>query len=99
MGRYGGKCAVITGGTSGIGLATAQLLVQESVQEFMCFRWNLLLGATEATGSRLKGHGRDSDILFAEQLRPNRWKYRCHPTPRLKKTVNEPYRLGRLSKT
>ena len=42
MGRYGGKCAVITGGTSGIGLATAQLLVQEGARV-------LLTGRTKAS--------------------------------------------------
>lgn len=32
MGRYEGKTAVVTGGTSGIGLATAKLLIQEGAR-------------------------------------------------------------------
>ncbi len=42
MGRYDGKRVVVTGGTSGIGLATAKLLLDDGAQV-------LLTGRTEAT--------------------------------------------------
>jgi len=52
-GRLGGKVAVITGGTSGIGLATAQLFVEEGARVFISGRREPELRKAEA----LIGHG------------------------------------------
>lgn len=51
MSRYDGKCVVVTGGVSGIGLATAKLLVEEGARVMVTGRTeDTLTSAREALG-------------------------------------------------
>src|SRR6267378_3340438 len=72
MGKHEGKVAVVTGGTSGIGLATAQRLQSEGAYVFITGRRKAELGAAlEKIGGNVTGvQGdvsklEDLDILFA----------------------------------
>ena len=55
-----GKVAVVTGGTSGIGLATAQLLLAEGTAVAICGRDEARL---QAAKSRLLGNAPDDELL------------------------------------
>ncbi|MDY7562580.1 SDR family oxidoreductase [Pseudomonas sp. 10B1] len=56
MGRFDGKIALITGASSGIGLATAQLLVNEGAFVFITGRRQLALDeAVQLIGSNARG--------------------------------------------
>lgn len=80
MGKLDGKVALITGGNSGIGLATAKRFVQEGAYVFITGRTQLKLdGAVKQVGSNVTGvQGdvaklADLDRLF-EQIRRDKGK-------------------------
>ena len=61
MGKLQGKVAVITGGTEGIGLATAQFFVKEGADVFITGRREKELDeAVTAIGSEFSGSVRDA---------------------------------------
>src|SRR5215468_2338647 len=62
MTRLEGKIAVVTGGTTGIGLATARRLAQEGARVFITGRRQAELDAVYAVVRRTAGR---IDILFA----------------------------------
>jgi NAD(P)-dependent dehydrogenase (short-subunit alcohol dehydrogenase family) len=70
MGKLQGKVAVITGGTSGIGLATAQLFVREGAQVFITGRRQKELDeAVEAIGRNVIGvQGDVSNLADLDRL-------------------------------
>ncbi|MEN4479056.1 SDR family NAD(P)-dependent oxidoreductase [Mycolicibacterium cosmeticum] len=65
MGQLDGKTALVTGGTSGIGLATAQRLADEGAYVFITGRDQTRL--TEAA-EKIGAHGVRSDISKPEEL-------------------------------
>ncbi|MDX1874512.1 SDR family oxidoreductase [Mycolicibacterium sp. 120266] len=65
MGQLDGKTALVTGGTSGIGLATAQRLADEGAYVFITGRDQTRL--TEAA-DKIGAHGVRSDISKPEEL-------------------------------
>lgn len=65
MGQLDGKTALVTGGTSGIGLATAQRLADEGAYVFITGRDQTRL--TEAA-QKIGAHGVRSDISKPEEL-------------------------------
>ncbi len=71
MGKLTGKIALITGGTSGIGLATATQFVHEGADVFITGRREPELAAVKAIGSHVTGvqgdvaNLGDLDRLFA----------------------------------
>jgi NAD(P)-dependent dehydrogenase (short-subunit alcohol dehydrogenase family) len=65
MGQLDGKTALVTGGTSGIGLATAQRLAEEGAYVFITGRDQARL--TEAA-EKIGAHGVRSDISKPEEL-------------------------------
>ena len=80
IGKLDGKVALITGGNSGIGLATAKRFVQEGAYVFVTGRTQLKLGeAVKQVGSNVTGVQGDVaklgdlDRLF-EQIRKDKGK-------------------------
>ena len=65
MGQLDGKTALVTGGTSGIGLATAQRLADEGAEVFITGRDRTRLDAAAAS---IGAHGVQSDISKPEDL-------------------------------
>src|SRR6476659_9945452 len=65
MGELDGKTALVTGGTSGIGLATAKRLVDEGAYVFITGRDRTRLDAAAAS---IGAHGVQSDISKPEEL-------------------------------
>ena len=70
MGRLEGKTALITGGTSGIGLATAKAFVHEGAYAFITGRRELeLAAAVQAIGSSVTAvHGDVSNLSDLDEL-------------------------------
>ena len=70
MGKLQGKVAVITGGTEGIGLATAKLFVQEGAYVFITGRRPKELGeAVKAIGDNIAGvQGDVSNLADLDRL-------------------------------
>src|SRR5260370_11313729 len=80
MGKLNGKVALITGGNSGIGLATAKRFVQEGAYVFVTGRTQSKLdAAVKEVGSNVTGvqgdvaNMRDLDRLF-EQIKREKGK-------------------------
>ncbi|ODR24780.1 SDR family NAD(P)-dependent oxidoreductase [Mycolicibacterium porcinum] len=65
MGQLDGKTALVTGGTSGIGLATARRLADEGAYVFITGRDRTRLDAASAS---IPAHGIRSDISKIEEL-------------------------------
>lgn len=65
MGQFDGKTALVTGGTSGIGLATARRLADEGAYVFITGRDRTRLDAAAAS---IPAHGIRSDISKIEEL-------------------------------
>lgn len=67
MADNGQKVALITGGTSGIGLAVAQTLASRGHQLFICSRHQ---AAVEETAGKLRSSGCEADGVAADVRRP-----------------------------
>jgi NAD(P)-dependent dehydrogenase (short-subunit alcohol dehydrogenase family) len=75
MGKLQGKVAVITGGTEGIGLATAQLFVNEGAYVFITGRRrNELDEAVTAIGNNATSV--QGDVAKLADLEANRYYFR-----------------------
>ncbi len=75
MGKLDGKAAVITGGTAGIGLATAKLFAAEGARVFITGRHEEELDdAVSEIGGNVTGvQGRNPRTPSTRSCRPFRW--------------------------
>src|ERR1700738_163366 len=92
MGKLEGKIALITGGNSGIGLATAKQSVNEGAYVFITGRRNSeLAAAVKEIGGNVTGvqgdvsNLGDLDRLFAQIKREKASSISCLPMPVLRK--------------
>jgi NADP-dependent 3-hydroxy acid dehydrogenase YdfG len=85
MGKLDGKIALITGGNSGIGLATAKRFVGEGAFVFITGRREAeLTAAVAAIGKNikaLKGDVSNLDDLDRKFIKPRAGSISCSPTP------------------
>ena len=84
MGRLEGKIVVVTGGSSGIGLATAQRFVQEGASVFITGRGQVELDlALAAIGGDITAIRADSTVLCTnlDSGIQGKWHSRQHVEP------------------
>ncbi|GAA0341117.1 3-oxoacyl-ACP reductase FabG [Actinoallomurus spadix] len=67
MAENGQQVALVTGGTSGIGLAVAETLAARGLKVFICAR---NAGAVEETAGKLRSNGHQADGTAADVRRP-----------------------------
>ncbi len=64
MAKYAGKRVLVTGGTSGIGLATARLLISEGAQVLLTGRTRKTLDAAREDLERTRSWSRAMQLRF-----------------------------------